>query len=72
MNGEPKNTFMLFTIFYHEDVAVSLLENVLFHCESAETMDDYVIDLVDYAVKFASFLLEVQDTEIYENIKDPK
>ncbi|XP_053995372.1 zinc finger MYND domain-containing protein 10 [Hylaeus anthracinus] len=71
INAEPKNTFMLFTIFYHENIAVSLLENVLFHCESAETIDDLVIDLVDYSVRCVSKLLDIQDVEIYENIKNP-
>lgn len=72
MNEEPQNTFMLFTIFYHEDIAVSLLENVLFHCESAETMNDSVLDLVDYSVKSVSLLLEFPNIEIYESVKDPK
>ncbi|KAG7205046.1 hypothetical protein KM043_005427 [Ampulex compressa] len=71
MNGEPENTFMIFSVFYHEDVAVSLLENVLFHCDSAESMDDSVLDLVDYAVKYAALLLDTKVVEIYENIKDP-
>ncbi|CAL7944864.1 unnamed protein product [Xylocopa violacea] len=71
MNKEPKNSFMLYTIFYHEDIAVSLLENVLFHCESAETINDSIIDLVDYSVKSVSLLLDAPESEIYENIKNP-
>ncbi|CAK9810143.1 Zinc finger MYND domain-containing protein 10 [Anthophora quadrimaculata] len=70
MNAEPKNTFMLFTIFYHEDIAISLLENVLFHCESVETMNDSVLDLVDYAVKYISLLFDDSDIEIYENVRN--
>lgn len=72
INAEPQNTFILFTVFYHEDIAVSLLENVLFHCESAETIDDLVLDLVDYSVRCVSKLLDIQDIEIYENVKSPK
>nr|XP_031838964.1 zinc finger MYND domain-containing protein 10 isoform X1 [Nomia melanderi] len=71
INSEPQNTFMLFTIFYHENMAVSLLENVLFHCESAETIDDTVLDLVDFAVKCVIELLDMQNIEIYENVKNP-
>ncbi|XP_043525228.1 zinc finger MYND domain-containing protein 10 isoform X1 [Frieseomelitta varia] len=71
INEEPKNTFMLYTVFYHEDIAVSLLENVLFHCESAETINDSALDLVDYAVKNVSLLLDMPNIEIYENVKDP-
>lgn len=72
INEEPKNTFMLYTVFYHEDIAVSLLENVLFHCESAETINDSALDLVDYAVKSVSLLLDMPVIEIYENVRDPK
>lgn len=72
INEEPKNTFMLYTVFYHEDIAVSLLENVLFHCESAETINDSALDLVDYAVKSVSLLLDMPVIEIYEDVRDPK
>lgn len=68
IDAELKNTFILFTIFYHENIVVSLLENVLFHCESAETIDDSALDLVDYAVKCVSVVLDVKGVEIYENV----
>ncbi|KZC13946.1 Zinc finger MYND domain-containing protein 10 [Dufourea novaeangliae] len=71
INTEPQNTFMLFSIFYHENMCVSLLENVLFHCESAETIDDTVLDLVDYTVKCVSILLDIEDIEVFENVKNP-
>lgn len=51
ISQEPENTFMLFSIFYHEDIAVSILENVLFHSDSAESMNEEVLDLIDYAVE---------------------
>ena len=65
-NGEPTNTFMLFSIFYHEVIAVSLLENILFHCESAQTLDDTVIDLIDYTVQYITTLLDGKTLEVYE------
>ncbi|EGI60617.1 PREDICTED: zinc finger MYND domain-containing protein 10 [Acromyrmex echinatior] len=68
-NGEPTNTFMLFSIFYHEVIAVSLLENILFHCESGQTLDDTVIDLIDYIVQHVTTLLDGKTLEVYE-IKD--
>ncbi|KYN22188.1 Zinc finger MYND domain-containing protein 10 [Trachymyrmex cornetzi] len=68
-NGEPIYTFMLFSIFYHEVIAVSLLENVLFHCESAQTLDDTVIDLIDYTIQHVTMLLDGKTLEVYE-IKD--
>lgn len=74
LNGEPSNTFLLFSVLYHEVVAISLLENVLFHCESARTTDDTAIDLVDYAVQRVITLLDEKVPEIYEGFrdKDPK
>ncbi|KAG5347741.1 ZMY10 protein, partial [Acromyrmex charruanus] len=65
-NGEPTNTFMLFSIFYHEVIAVSLLENILFHCESGQTLDDTVIDLIDYTVQHVTMLLDEKTLEVYE------
>lgn len=65
---------MLFSVLYHEVIAASLLENVLFHCESAQTLDDTVIDLIDYAVQRVTILLDEKSLEIYESlpIKTPK
>ncbi|XP_036151072.1 zinc finger MYND domain-containing protein 10 isoform X2 [Monomorium pharaonis] len=72
LNGEPTNTFMLFSVFYHEVIVISLLENILFHCESAQTLDDTVIDLIDYTVQRVMILLDGKTVEIYERseIKD--
>ena len=71
MNEEPTNTFILFSIFYHEELAVSLLENVLFHFESIGTIDNCVLDLIDYAVNNITALLfgEIDD---FESNKNPK
>lgn len=74
LNGEPSNTFMLFSVLYHEVILVSLLENTLFHNESAQSVDDTVIDLIDYAVQHVTMLLDGETLEIYERFeaKDPK
>ena len=69
MNEEPTNTFILFSVFYHEELAVSLLENVLFHSESIEIMDDCVLDLIDYAVNNITVLLYGENEDF---IKDSK
>ncbi|XP_012280645.1 zinc finger MYND domain-containing protein 10 [Orussus abietinus] len=50
INGEPSNTFILYSVFYHEQIAVSLLENILYHVEGAEAIQESVLDLIDYAV----------------------
>ncbi|KAM0737414.1 Zinc finger MYND domain-containing protein 10 [Formica fusca] len=73
LNGEPPNTFMMFSVLYHEVIVISLLENILFHCESAQTIDNMVIDLIDYAVEHITILFDEKTFEIYERfeIKDP-
>nr|XP_033322793.1 zinc finger MYND domain-containing protein 10 isoform X1 [Megalopta genalis] len=71
INSEPQNTFMFFTILYHEDLAVSLLESVLFHCESTETIEDTALDLVDYAIACVYEIVSPLADEVYENVKKP-
>ncbi|XP_066590949.1 zinc finger MYND domain-containing protein 10 isoform X2 [Prorops nasuta] len=72
INEELKNTFLLFSVFYHENIAISLLENVLFHSDSVETMDDTVLDLIDYAVKYIISILDIKNVEIHERSNYPK
>lgn len=60
---------MLFSVLYHEVILVSLLENILFHCESAQSVDDTVIDLIDYAVQHVTMLLDGKTLEIYERFE---
>lgn len=57
MNKEPENTFILFSVFYHEDMAIALLENILYHADGAESIDDTIIDLIDYAVNYITMLI---------------
>ena len=64
-HGEPTNTFILFSVLYHEEIAIALLESVMYHSDSVETMDDSIIDLIDYAVHYITMLL-------YETKEKPK
>lgn len=66
--------FMLYSVLYHEVIVVSLLENILFHCEGAQMVDDLVIDLIDYTVQCVTMLLDEKTLNIYERfaIKDTK
>ncbi|CAD6225380.1 GSCOCG00005649001-RA-CDS [Cotesia congregata] len=50
LDEEPSNTFMLYSVLYHESIAVSLLENILYHSDSVESLEDPALDLIDYAV----------------------
>ncbi|KAK0093910.1 hypothetical protein PV326_012362 [Microctonus aethiopoides] len=63
LNGEPANTFMIYSIFYHENIAVSLMENILFHRDSLESLDDSALDLIDYAVNnITTSIIFVEET----------
>lgn len=63
LNGEPANTFMIYSIFYHENIVVSLMENILFHRDSLESLDDSALDLIDYTVNnITTFIIFVEET----------
>ncbi|KAJ1519303.1 hypothetical protein ONE63_004602 [Megalurothrips usitatus] len=47
---EFKDTFLLYTVLFHEATAVGLLETVLFHCDSCEALGDTAVDLLDYCM----------------------
>ncbi|KAM4613699.1 zinc finger MYND domain-containing protein 10 [Polymixia lowei] len=44
----PKNTFPLYMVIYHEATVINLLETIMFHKDSCEAAGDSVLDLVDY------------------------
>ncbi|KAM3622208.1 uncharacterized protein V6R79_021821 [Siganus canaliculatus] len=44
----PKNTFPLYMVIYHEATIINLLETIMFHKDSCEAADGSVLDLVDY------------------------
>lgn len=66
MYGEPSNTFIMFSVLYHEELAVSLLESTLFHSDSIEAMEDKIIDLIDYAVSYLTMIIYSNDAQ-YED-----
>lgn len=47
-SAEISSTFFMYTVLFHETIAVSLLETVLFHDNSCESLGDIVVDLIDY------------------------
>ncbi|XP_046473343.1 zinc finger MYND domain-containing protein 10 [Neodiprion pinetum] len=70
INDEPTNTFLLHSVFYHEVIACSLLENILFHSDTAEAVDDYALDLIDYAVTNVTNLLFKGKEESEDEFED--
>lgn len=69
-NGEPQNTFMLYSVLYHENLSISLLENILYHADSVESLDDSALDLVDYAMDYITALVFQTEDEFPEPPKN--
>lgn len=59
MEPNPESTFVAYSILYHEAVCVALLELVMYHSDSAESLSDFSVDLLDYACGLAAHLLVV-------------
>lgn len=57
LDAEPKATFLIYTVLFHEATAISLLEIVLFHPNGCESLGDASIDLIDYCVQAVTQLI---------------
>lgn len=51
MNFEPKVTFSIYIIFYHEACLVNLLETLMYHEDVCTACDDQILDLIDYSYR---------------------
>ncbi|XP_052781219.1 zinc finger MYND domain-containing protein 10-like [Mya arenaria] len=48
---DPKTTFPLYMVLYHEATVINLLETTMFYREVCEAAEDCVLDLVDYCYR---------------------
>ena len=48
LGHEPKTSIFLYTGLYHEVTVISLLESALFHGEAVESLDENLLDLIDF------------------------
>lgn len=65
-------TFMLYTILYHEAVAISLLEILLYNENGCQALCDIAIDLIDYCAQSIVQLIGLAHLkQMHENI-DPR
>ncbi|KAL8558833.1 hypothetical protein ACOMHN_031762 [Nucella lapillus] len=53
----PKTTFPLYMVLYHEATVVNLLETIMYHRDSCESAEDAINDLVDYCYRKLCFLI---------------
>ncbi|XP_064633011.1 zinc finger MYND domain-containing protein 10-like [Lineus longissimus] len=75
INFQPKTTFPIYMVLYHEATVANLLETVLFHRESCEVAEDSMLDLLDYCYRKLAYLTarsEVMDDEEEETKADEK
>lgn len=57
LDADPKATFLIYTVLFHEATAISLLEIVLFHPNGCEALGESSIDLIDYCVQAITQLI---------------
>lgn len=48
LEAQPKATFALYTVLFHEATTVSLLEGALFHANGCEALAESCLDIIDY------------------------
>ncbi|ESO83594.1 hypothetical protein LOTGIDRAFT_179706 [Lottia gigantea] len=51
MNFEPKITFPIYIVLYHEATVCNLLETVMYHRDACEATEDVILDLLDYCYR---------------------
>lgn len=57
LDADPRATFLIYTVLFHEATAISLLEIVLFHPNGCESLGEVSIDLIDYCVQAVTQLI---------------
>ncbi|VVC45787.1 Hypothetical protein CINCED_3A011151 [Cinara cedri] len=79
ISPNPKQSFTLYFILFHETVAVGLLQKILFHEEGVQALGNYALDLFDHIIfsithlaigiknNFA-FNTKITDTQVSEEI----
>lgn len=72
---EPQETnanFILYTILYHEAMAVSLLEMCLYHENGCAALNDCSMDLIDYCAHAVTQLIGLVHTKHFHEEMDAK
>ncbi|XP_074645727.1 zinc finger MYND domain-containing protein 10-like [Tubulanus polymorphus] len=64
MKFEPKTTFSIYMVLYHEATLANLLETILYHSDACEAAEDTILDLTDYCYrKLLYFISRCEDDE---------
>lgn len=70
--SDANSTFILYSILYHEAIAISLLEILLFHENGCQALGDISIDLIDYCTQAIVQLIALTHLKHVQENVDPK
>ncbi|CAF3421211.1 unnamed protein product [Rotaria sp. Silwood1] len=57
MRFEPRVTFSIYIILYHEACIVNLLETLMYHEDVCTSFDDQILDLIDYSYRLLTEII---------------
>ncbi|SPP76163.1 zinc finger MYND domain-containing protein 10 homolog [Drosophila guanche] len=67
IDPNPKATFLIYTVMYHEAALVALLDMCLYHPSGCETLQESVLDLIDYCGHAVSQVIGLVSMGYHEN-----
>ncbi|KAH8295992.1 hypothetical protein KR054_000123 [Drosophila jambulina] len=67
IDPNPQATFLIYTVLYHEASVVALLDVCLYHPSGCETLQESVMDLVDYCAQAVSQVIGLVSMGYHEN-----
>lgn len=70
--SQGNSTFFLYSILYHEAVAISLLQILLYHENGCQALGDIAIDLIDYCTQAIVQLIALTHLKHVQGNVDPK
>ncbi|XP_053954753.1 zinc finger MYND domain-containing protein 10 homolog [Anastrepha ludens] len=67
IDPNPRATFLIYTVLFHEAAVISLLDTSLFHVSACEALQDAAIDLVDYCALAVAQVIGLVSMGYHEN-----
>ncbi|KAH8315709.1 zinc finger MYND domain-containing protein 10 homolog [Drosophila kikkawai] len=67
IDPNPQATFLIYTVLYHEASVVALLDMCLYHPSGCETLQESVMDLVDYCAQAVAQVIGLVSMGYHEN-----
>lgn len=67
IDPNPQATFLIYTVLYHEAAVVALLDLCLYHPSGCESLQDSVLDLIDYCAQGIAQVIGLVSMGYHEN-----